>query len=56
MRISIRNMTYEQMQSYINRISREYDDVYVEVKPRVEGGFDVHIVIRTPEVDVAKII
>ena len=56
MRISLHNVSYQQMVEYVNRIAREYDDVYVETKSFPGGGFYTHVVIRTPEVDVGKIL
>jgi len=56
MRISLHNVSYQQMVEYVNRIAKEYDDVFVETKSLPGGGFNTHIVIRTPEVDIAKIL
>jgi phage terminase large subunit-like protein len=56
MRVRIsKNISYEELQRLINTISQEYDDVFVEVKPQANGSFYAYVVIRTPEIDVAKI-
>ena len=56
MRIRIQDATYDDLRRLVERISKEYDDVYVEVRPEKDGGFYVHIVIRAPEVEIAKIL
>jgi len=56
MRISLHNVSYQQMADFVNRIAHEYDDVYIETKFFPDGHFYAYIVIRTPEVDVEKIL
>jgi len=55
MRISLKNVSYEEMKNIVDKISKEYEDVYIEVKPS-KGSFYAHVVIRSPEVEIAKIL
>ena len=56
MRIRIQDATYDDLRRLVERISKEYDDVYVEVRPEKDGGFYAQVIIRAPEVEIAKIL